>query len=75
VGNKIIIECDDQFTPNDVTIIIDEKKLVLDPGDINKSDNNGCGQLIVYEGDNQISMMLPKSAIMAIREVLLNWIH
>lgn len=73
MNNKIVISIDDSFTPTSVDIVQGIKKMTFCVGDGVSSDNGGGGgRITMHEGEKQMTMYLPKSAVLAVREVFRN---
>lgn len=71
--NKMTIELDDSFRPTFIKIKSGDQAIHFEVGNVNKDDNaGGGGRITLFEGEKQITMFIPKSAVLSIREVFWN---
>lgn len=73
MNNEMSVELNDSFHPTYIKIKSNEKTLQFEVGNIDKNDNNGGGgRITLFDGEKQITMFIPKCAVLAIREVFWN---
>lgn len=71
--NEMTIELNNSFHPTFVKIKSGNKMIHFEVGDVDKNDNvGGGGRITLFDGEEQITMFIPKSAVLAIREVFWN---